>query len=612
MKCVHVVLLAICLLLGRSTSARSADPAIGDRVTRLEFKDIRALTRSLSDLGEKRAYVFVFTTTSCPLVRRSIPKLVELDARLASQGVQFVAINVGTDDTIRDMAAQAIELNAAFPFVKDTDLSCVAALGVKRTPEVAVLDSQHRLVYRGRIDDQLRLGGARPAPTRKDLELALTEILAGTPVTVPETPVDGCVIESRPSSQAGSTPTYHADVAPILTKRCTGCHAAGQAAPFALESYEQAAAHAAMIAEVTEDQRMPPWYANPRHGKFQNDPTLSREERQVLKQWAQTGRAAGTASEAVPESKAAPTGWRIGEPDLVITMLEEHTVPASGFVPYRHVLLPHVFFGDTWLEAIEIRPSNPAVVHHCNMAYANSSGVGHETFITGYVPGGQAMDLGRFENNVAFFVPRLSVVGLQIHYTTTGKEEKCRISVGFRFPRRNVQKQLRHVLLDPHRIAIAPGHGAFPIQAQKTLDRDIDLLGLFTHMHVRGKDMTFTAIPPEQPREILLQIPNYNFEWQLGYEIKPGTKHLPRGTVLEAVAHYDNSTFNPYNPDPTRTVPWGQQTYDEMFNGYIFFVDRHEQLNLTIDPKSGQARRSRPKSATSAEPAPTANPTPTP
>jgi hypothetical protein len=206
------------------------------------------------------------------------------------------------------------------------------------------------------------------------------------------------------------------------------------------------------------------------------------------------------------------------------------------------------------------------------------------------VPGGQPLDLARFGNGAAVRIPPLSALGLEIHYTTTGKEDRCRISVGLRFPRGTVRKQLRHVLLDPRQIAIPPGHGAFPIRAGRTLDRDVTLLGLFSHMHLRGKDMTFFADVPGQPRATLLQIANYNFGWQLGYEIEPGRVRLPKGTRLEAVAHYDNSAFNPYNPDATRTVPWGQQSYDEMFNGFAFFVADDEDLDLKIDPRTGRVK----------------------
>lgn len=583
-----MLLCGTCLL----ADATGATPAIGDKIPDLRFKDIRGVPRSMTDLGEKRAYVFVFTTTQCPLVKRSLPKLVELDRRFGSRDVQFVAVNVGPEETIRDMAAQAIEFEASFPFVKDVDLSCVKALGVQRTPEVAVLNSERKLVYRGRIDDQFRLGGARPEPTRHDLELAIEDLLSDRVVALTETSVDGCLITAgEQMSTVSPLPTFYQDIAPILNRRCVTCHRDGAAGPFALTSYSDAKSHAEMLAEVVIDQRMPPWYANPKHGSFQNDPSLSRKERETLVRWVRSGRAEGDPHDAPPPFEPPTSKWRIGEPDLVITMLDKHQIPATGFIPYRHLLLPYVFLNETWLEAVEIRPDNPGVVHHCNMAYVTSKGASHDTFITGHVPGGQPMDLSRFDNGLAYRIPALATLGMQIHYTTTGKQESCRISVGIRFPRNTVHKQLKHFLLDPHRLQIEPGNGAFPVKSSHTFDRNVTLLGLFTHMHLRGKDATFYADVPNQPREILLQIPNYNFEWQLAYEIAPGQKPLPLGTKIEAIAHYDNSAFNPYNPDPKRTVPYGLQTYDEMFNGYVFFVDDQEDLNLTVDPKTGVAER---------------------
>ncbi len=581
-------------VLSAAACPAAAAPTVplGSEVANLRFKDIRGLVRSLDDFGKPKACVLVFTTTQCPLVRKSIPKLSALEKEWSPRGVQFAAINVSPQDTLREIAGQAIELDAVFPFVKDVDQSCARTLGIERTPTVVILDDHRRIVYRGRIDDQLRLGGDRPEPTRTDLAIALSELLEGRPISVQETAVDGCLITSPVTTvDDRPPPTFHQDVAGILQQRCVRCHREGQSAPFALTDFPSVSAHAEMIAEVVTDERMPPWYAHPKFGKFQNDPSLTRAERETLVRWVRSGRAEGNPADAPPvANREAASGWRIGKPDVVIKMLEEHTIPATGYVDYRHLALPYVFLNETWLEAVEIRPDNPAVVHHCNMAYVTTAGAGEETFITGYVPGGQPMDLAHFDNGLAFRVPKLAGLGLQIHYTTTGKPERCRISVGLRFPRRDVQKQLRHVLLDPRRIRIAPGHGAFAISAEKTLERDISLLGMFSHMHLRGKDMTFYAEPPDQPRETLLQIPNFNFEWQLAYELAPGTKRLPKGTRLQAVAHYDNSAFNPYNPDPNRTVPYGQQSYDEMFNGYMFFVDEHEQLNLKVDARTGTVR----------------------
>lgn len=563
--------------------------AIGSKVTDLRFKDIRSVPLSLADLGSKQVYVFVFTTTECPIVKKSIPKLIEMSRAYDVQQVVFVAVNVGAQDTIRAMAGQAVDQSIPFLMVKDYDLLVAKALGVSRVPECVVLDKSLTLRYRGRIDDQFRLGGTKPNASREDLKMAIDEVLAGKNVSVAETAVDGCRI-TEPSLDANvSDLTYHKDIAKIVLQHCSPCHHAGTAAPFSLMTYEDVSSHAEMIREVVRDETMPPWYAHPDHGKFQNDVSLTQADKNKLLAWLASEQLAGDATASPPLPQYAESKWRIGEPDLVITMLEEHTIPATGFIPYQYAVLPKVFFQETWVEAFEIRPENPSVVHHCNMAYVTTKGASDDTFITGYVPGGQPMDLGRFGNGLAYRIPAGAGLGLQIHYTTIGTEQKNRIQVGLRFPKGRVQKQLHHFVLDPRGWTIPPYEGAYQIRAKHTLERDADLLGMFTHMHVRGRDMTFFATQGSQ-RECLLQIPNYNFEWQLGYELSPGTKLLSKGTTIEAVAHFDNSLYNPYNPDPKVAVRYGPQTVDEMFNGFVFYVDPQEQLDLELKPKSGVRR----------------------
>lgn len=563
--------------------------SLGAKVQGLKFKDIRSVPRSLEDLGNHKATVFAFVTTQCPIVKKTLPKLKQLHDKLRGEDVIFVCVNVGPDDTIREVAAQAIEFDVPFTFVKDYDLSVARALGVTKTPEFAVLDRNHNLAYRGRFDDQIRLGGTRATPSRADLEIALDEVLHEKEVSVPQTTTDGCLITPSVSAHASlHATTYYKDVAGIVYEKCAPCHRPGTAAPFSLMSFEEFSANAEMIREVIQDETMPPWYASPRHGRFQNDRSLTSDEKNQIQAWLDSSRVPGKPEDGPAVPDFPDSQWRIGTPDLVITMLEQHTVPATGFVPYKYVILPHVFFNETWVEAFEIRPENPAVVHHCNMAYATSEGASDETFITGYVPGGQPLDLGRFNSNIAYRLPAGSGLGLQIHYTTTGKEEKCRIQVGLRFPRDQVRKQLHHFVLDPRGWKIPPGEPAFKIKETHTLKHNADLLGLFTHMHVRGRDMTFFANMENGERECLLQIPNYNFEWQLGYELQPGSKILPKGTTIEAIAHFDNSHFNPYNPDPEKSVEYGPQTVDEMFNGFVFYVDNDEQLSIPINPKTGR------------------------
>lgn len=582
---------------------------MGSKIETLSFKDIRGVTREFSELGVHRATVIMFTTTDCPIVNKTLPKLKELYAQYVLKDVAFLCINVGPNDTLQTMASQAIEYDAPWSFVKDYEARSAVVLGVQRTPEFVILNKESEICYRGRFDDQFRLGGARPSATRADLRLALDEVLEGKTVSVPQTPVDGCLItfpnqdenglpegktQSAEPTQApvpGDQWTFHEHIAPIVFESCTPCHRPSTAAPFSLLTYEDCLAHAEMIADVVRDESMPPWYATKTHGTFQNNRSLKPAAKRTLLQWLDSRRAEGDPAKAPVPPNFVETPWRIGTPDLILTTIEQHTIPATGFVPYKYVVLPHLFLGETWVEAFEIRPLNSSVVHHCNMAYATSKGASEETFITGYVPGGQPMDLGRFENSVAYRIPAGAALGLQIHYTTTGKEEKCRIQVGLRFPKKQIRKQLHHFVLDPRGWKIPPGDPAYRIEAKHTLQHDADLLGLFTHMHVRGRDMTFYANHHDGSRETLLQIPNYNFEWQLGYELAPGTKQLAKGTAIEAIAHFDNSSFNPYNPDPTATVEYGPQTVDEMFNGFVFYVDQHESLAIDVDPKTGRLRK---------------------
>jgi hypothetical protein len=571
----------------------SADPEvkIGDTIANCHFKDIRYLPRSLDDFPKAKAFVLVFGNTACPLAQRYLPALKDLDRDYRDKGVQLLLVNVGADDSIMATAAHAVRHELEFPAVKDSDGSCAGALGVRRTPEAVVLDAEHRLRYRGRIDDQYRLGGTRPAPTRRDLQEALDAVLASREVAVKETPVDGCAI-TLPKPPEGAGPvTFAEHVAPLMQKHCQPCHHPSTPAPFTLVTYRQVAARADAIAEVVAEQRMPPWYASPEHGTFINRRGMTGAERDLILQWVRAGTPRGDEAKLPPPPAAADkeATWRIGKPDLVLQTVETYELPAGGDVPYKYAVLPTLFLDDTWIRALEIRPDNPRVLHHANIAFITAGeGFKQSNFITGYVPGGEPMDL---DDGVAFRIPRGAALGLQIHFVTTGKEERCRLSVGIRYAGGAVHRQLRHMLLADHRFAIPPGAPSYRVEATRVLECDAIGVGLFAHMHLRGKDMTFRAIQPGGSDETLLMVPNYSFDWQMPYRWEAGKMRLPKGTQLECVAHYDNSAFNPYNPDPSATVRDGQMTHQEMMNGFFFYTDEGEDLGLDVDAKTGHVRR---------------------
>lgn len=582
-------LLALTTIL---TAARADDPpALGAQVAGLELVDVRyRVPRGLDDLlRDQRACVLAFTTLDCPLAGRYLPRLVALEAELRPRGVRFALVNVGPHDGMNAVAARALEAGVDFPALKDPRGDVARALGVERSPEVVVLDAARRLRYRGRIDDQHRVSGERPTPTREDLREALEDVLQDRPVRTAETPVDGCRL-ARPPAASGSqpAPTFDA-VSPILERACQGCHRPGGQAPFELVTYDDTRALSDTIAEVVRDERMPPWYASPTTGApFANHPPLTADERATLIAWAEADAPAGRAPPREP-TFPPDTGWVIDEPDLVLTMASEARLPAEGFIPYRYELLPYVFEHETWLSQVQLRPSNPRVMHHCNLAYVlPEDGFKDAHFITGQVPGGEP---ARLDAGLGIRLPAGAMLVLQIHYVTTGKEERDRISVALRYPRGVVRKEVRHLRLSDHRFVIPPGAPAHEVRDARTLDADVTGLALFMHMHLRGRDATFLAHRPDGATERLLQVPAYSFDWQLTYHVAPGQMRLPRGTRVECVAHYDNSAWNPFNPDPSATVREGAQTHDEMFFGFFFYTEDAERLSVRVDPRTGRATK---------------------
>lgn len=582
---VCLLVVAGVLIAGPQTPAAETQSVhIGDEIKDVSFKDIRYLPRRLSELGEHSAFVAVFVNSTCPIVQRYMPKLKRLHEEYPD--VQFMAINVSDADSIRDMAMHALEYDVPFPFVKDIEGNCVEAMGVQRTPEVVVLDAERKLRYRGRIDDQYRLGGNTPRVTSDDLKNAIDAVVAGVDVAVAETAVDGCRITPYAPVEPNASLTWESDIAPLMKKHCAECHQPNTEAPFPLLSYEDVAANSQMIAETVAEERMPPWYAAPEDDSFVNDRSMTKEEKRTILQWVAAGAPAKNEElVVVPDDVREGRTWELGEPDRIITTLEEHKLPAEGYVDYQYSVLPYVFEDDTWVQKVEILPDNPRVVHHCNLLmFKPTEGIESARFITGKVPGVGALSL---ENGIAVHFPRGHALALQIHYTTTGQKERCRISLGLTHARETVKKSFRHVLVSDYDFQIAPGDGHHLVTEQETLDHDVTGIGMFSHMHVRGKDMTFIAKYPDGKREKLLTVPNYSFDWQLGYEWPEEQRKFPVGTTIQVEAHFDNSKFNPYNPDPTEIVGYGPQTYHEMMMGFFFYTRDNEDLNLNIDPQTG-------------------------
>jgi mono/diheme cytochrome c family protein len=371
-------------------------------------------------------------------------------------------------------------------------------------------------------------------------------------------------------ARAADTPvTFAKDVAPILYKSCVECHRPTMFAPMSLLTYDDARPYARSIKQRVVARVMPPWGADPAHGTFKNDPRLSQTEIDTIAAWVDGGALKGNDAD-LPKAPQFAEGWTIGTPDAVFTMEEEFDIPATGVIPYQYLRVPTHLTEDKWIQAIEIRPSANAQVHHV-LAYTqpagqpiNQGGALGPTNIGGVTPNKPGIT---FEPGVARLLRGNSDLIMQMHYTTNGKPAKDRTRIGVIYAKQPPTKlQAGGMVLQP-RFVIPAYDGNAEVRGTTKIQRDTVMTSLTPHMHVRGKDMTYIAHYPDGTSETLLSVPKYDFNWQLTYELaKP--KVLPAGTEVEVIAHFDNSTANKFNPDPSKDVRWGDQTFEEMMIGF--------------------------------------------
>jgi peroxiredoxin/mono/diheme cytochrome c family protein len=570
---VHALLIGLCISAGEcGTDTEHKAPAIGAAVPDFSLRDIHRRTRSLDQFKDKKAFVIVFVGTECPLANLYIPTLVDMHNEYSERGVQFVAINANAQDKFVEVSAHAQERSVPFPVLKDFDQSVADSFGAKRTPEAFLLDGERVIRYHGRIDDQYGIGYHRDSPTTTDLKNALDEVLAGKAVSKPESELPGCVIARARKPRVKEEVTYARDISRIVQNRCQRCHRPGEIGPMPLLTYDDAKQWAETIHEVVLEQRMPPWHPDPRFGKFSNDRRLTERESETLLAWVEQGCPQGS-DDDLPAPKEFVEGWVIGQPDLVVEMPEEFAVPATGVVPYKRFVVDPGFTEDKWFQAAEARPGNRAVVHHI-IVYVQVPGKplyqrdGTASILSGWAPG----DLPHvYPSGTAKRIPAGSKFVFEMHYTPNGTAQSDRSRVGIRFAAEPPQKVAETNILANILFKIPPGSPRHEAQLTYTFRDDAQLLGFMPHMHLRGLSARYELTRPDGSRETLLSVPDYDFNWQSVYRFAEPIR-VVKGSQLTWTGVWDNSPDNPRNPDATREVRWGEQTWDEMMNGWMDLV----------------------------------------
>ena len=429
------------------------------------------------------------------------------------------------------------------------------------------------------------------------------------------------------ASAATTQVTFYKDVLPVLQKNCQTCHRPGEAAPMSLLTYDQARPWAKSIKQAVLTKKMPPWFADEHFGKFSNDRSLAQTDVDTLVNWVDAGAPAGNSADA-PKPIDWVEGWRIGKPDVVLSMTEPFNVPASGTIDYQYIVVPTGFTEDKYVQMAEARPGNPALVHHI-LTFIREPG---NPWLRNLKPGipfdareaereaaenaarnpraqqGRGQQAISFGDNVAGYapgtmpdimkpgeaklIPAGSDIIFQVHYTANGTAGTDISKLGLVFAKGPVTKRVLSLAVTTANFAIPAGDPNYEVKAKMTLQENATLINLLPHMHFRGKDFTYRVTYPSGETETLLEVPHYDFNWQLTYELaKP--KVLPKGTVIDCVAHYDNSPNNKFNPDPTKVVHYGEQTWEEMMFG---FFDVSVPMNVTamdlMMPKKAPAQAS--------------------
>ncbi|MGE3820447.1 MAG: redoxin family protein [Isosphaeraceae bacterium] len=534
----------------------------------------------------------IFYSSECPISNSYSPTLQRLSERFASKPVRFVGVCVDFDLTDADVLAHAKDFGLSFPVIRDRQGALGIRLGATISPEAFVIDDQGRVRYHGRIDDQfVARRQANANPVTHELRDAIEAVLEGREVAQAHVPAIGC---PTPDPLAAA-PTYATDVASILQRNCLDCHRKGQVGPFALETYEQARKRAFDLATVVSERAMPPWKPTPGFGPtLRHDRSLVESEIATIVAWADAGAPLGDPSR-IPDPPKFPEDWVLGTPDLVIEPAEDFAIPAGGPDLYRCFVIPTNLPKDVYVSAIEYRPGNRGVVHHM-LAYVDTSGKarekdardpgpGYECFsgpgieihgdLGGWAPGNEP---SRLPDGVGRSLPKGSDVVVQVHYHPNGKPETDRSRIGLHFSTKPVKRTLHWSAAVDFELKIPAGESNHTSRAAWEVPVDLEALAVTPHMHLLGRDMTMTVTYPDGRERPLVKIEDWDFAWQNTYYFEKPVD-LPKGSVVRLVAHFDNSSSNPRNPNsPPQPVSGGEATTDEMSIGFIAVTKKGQDL----------------------------------
>ena len=518
---------------------------------------------------DREAVLLYSTATKSELAKADFAALQALRADLDENTLSILALASQPDDSRAALSSWNVANEAGIPVLVDEAQFAAHAIGATHDAEAILLNTDDwSIAYRGPLRDGDALQG--------DLSTALSALTSGKAVQPIAHDALGSAIQFKNLEDA---PNYTDHVAPILAKNCVQCHSEGNIGPFAMDSYRKVSGWAPMIRETVVTKRMPPWHADPHVGAFTNEVGLSTEEAQTIVAWVDGGTPRGEGEDIlrIAASEAADAdGWMLGEPDYVVSMPRVEELPAQGVFDYRYQRARVKIDGDKWVKGVEVRPDNAEALHHALIfvqypqEYAHLQPEYHGGaggYFAGYAPGTLPIF---YPEDSGKFLPDGSTIIFQMHYTATGKPEKDKSELGLHFYDEKPGMVFRTRSATNRSISIEPGVRDDDYAALYRVNQDSVIWGFNPHMHLRGSRFAYSAVLPDGTKKPLLNVPNYDFNWQTEYRLAEPIQ-LPAGSRIMAEGAFDNSATNPNNPDPEDWVYWGDQSWEEMFIGFISY-----------------------------------------
>ncbi len=536
--------------------------ALPDRVGDFGLLDSDGDFHQLSRYRNKEALVLMSFDSSCAAINSSVSNLEAMASEWNEQGIAFALINSSSESNIETIRAAKSALGSDLPLLLDDGQIVSETLSLSKAGEIVVLDPERlTILYRG------------PAANAVS---TLSSELAGTVDSTMIVDAVGCDLQYPvKETHASATPDYATEVAPIVVEQCATCHREGGIGPFAMDSHLMLQGWSPMIREVLLTKRMPPTQVDPNIGHFSNARYMSDADLQTLVHWIDAGAPRG-ASAIDPLTEVEMPNWKewsLGEPDFIIKA-PKMEIPATGVLDYIDVDVELPFDEDKWVKAVQFIPGDESVLHHL-LTYVTApaenfdGGEGNTTsvarrFLEGYAPG--KVDAMTFRQDTGVYIPKDHKLSMQFHFTTNGKATTDETLIGLYMydepPKyenftRSVASQFRIPAYDQD----------YESHAQYVFDEDVVVTGLRAHMHFRGKDMKFAMENDDGSMTDLLSVPNYSYAWQPTYELEEPVQ-IKAGTKVHVTGAFDNSQYNPANPDPSQELTFGLQSWDEMFIGY--------------------------------------------